>query len=517
MPRILNEKDLKFLSIKAQKETLLRKRAEDDIATYGEQYVAIIHSFREGIYLIEYHPPVPIDLPEEEQSRLLLTNGIVAACNDTIARLHGHQTGESLQGIRLSEWMSPEDPRSQKDMIEFIRSDYRMVDHESRAKDRDGNVRYLRVNTFGILENRRLIRVWGTELDITESREMEKNLRKALTELKGLKKRIEQESSFLQEELRSTHNFEEIIGESNALKDVLYKTEQVAPTDTTVMIQGETGTGKELVARAIHSLSRRRDRPLLKVNCANFNPHLMESELFGHEKGSFTGAVSTHMGRFEVADGSTIFLDEIGELPLELQSKLLRVLQDGEFERIGGSRTIKVDVRVLAATNRDLTKEVQEGRFREDLYYRLHVFPVTVPPLRERKEDIPLLVRHFLKQVSKKMGKLVNAVPRETMKELMDYPWPGNIRELQNVIEKSVITTRDTSLRIEFLSNIHSTSIPNISRLDGIERDHILRILKQNGWKIQGKQGVAAILGIHPSTLRFRMKKLGITRPEHNR
>jgi transcriptional regulator with GAF, ATPase, and Fis domain len=410
------------------------------------------------------------------------------------------------------EWLNPEDSHIKMDLLEFVRSGYRMVDYESCVKDRYGKVRYILESAFGIVEKGSIVRIWAAQLDITKSKEMEKNLRSALAELKGLKKRIEQESSFLQEELRSTHNFEEIIGESNALKDALFKTEQVAPTDAIVMIQGETGTGKELIARAIHSLSRRKDRPLLKVNCANFTPHLMESELFGHEKGSFTGAVNTHIGRFEVADGSTIFLDEIGELPFELQSKLLRVLQDGEFERIGGTRTIKVNVRVLAATNRDLSREVQEGRFREDLFYRLNVFPITVPPLRERKEDIPLLVRHFLKQCNKKMGKVVNAVPRETMKELMDYPWPGNIRELQNVIEKAVITTPDSSLRIEFLSKIHS-SLSHASRLEDVERDHIVRILKQNAWQVQGQRGAAAILGIHPNTLRFRMKKLGISKP----
>jgi PAS domain S-box-containing protein len=517
MPEVLDEKELEFLSLKAKKQASLRKRAEEDISSFGTHYSAIMHSFREGIYRIEYNPPVPISSPEDEQVRLLITDAIVTECNDTFASLYGYEKAEDIEGVRLTKFINPEDPQIIKANLTYIRSGYRVVDSEIYQKDRHGRMRYVLESAFGIVENGHLVRIWGTQLDVTEHKEMENTLRRALAELKILKKRIEQESSFLQEELRSTHNFEEIIGESNALKDVLYKTEQVAPTDATVMIQGETGTGKELIARAIHSLSRRKDRPLLKVNCANFNPHLMESELFGHEKGAFTGAVSTHMGRFEVADGSTIFLDEIGELPFELQSKLLRVLQDGEFERIGGTRTIKVDVRILAATNRDLSKEVQEGRCREDLYYRLHVFPITMPPLRERREDIPLLVRHFLKQVNKKMGKLVNTVPRETMKELMDYPWPGNIRELQNVIEKGVITTRDSILRVEFVTNMQSNSVPNVSRLEEVERDHILRILNQNAWQIKGKRGVAAILGIHPSTLRSRMKRLGITRPDLNR
>jgi transcriptional regulator with PAS, ATPase and Fis domain len=517
MPRDLNEKELKSLSLEAKKQASLRKRAEEDIASFGTYYTAIMHRFREGIYRIEFNPPIPVDIPEEEQARLLITNGIMAECNNTFASLFSYEKAEDIQGAMLTDFINPADPHIIRANLKYLRSGYRSVDYEICQKDRYGRVRYILESAFGIVEKGHIVRTWGTYLDITGHREMEKNLRSALAELKGLKKRIEQESSFLQEELRSTHNFEEIIGESKALKDVLYKTEQVASTDATVIIQGETGTGKELIARAIHSLSHRKDRPLLKVNCANFNPHLMESELFGHEKGSFTGAVNTHTGRFEVADGSTIFLDEIGELPFELQSKLLRVLQDGEFERIGGTRTIKVDVRVLAATNRDLSKEVQSGRFREDLFYRLHVFPITVPPLRERREDIPVLIRHFLKQYAKKMGKVVNTVPHETMKELTDYPWPGNIRELQNVIEKAVITTPDSTLRIGFLSKIPSSNISSVFSLEEVERDYILRVLEQTGWQISGNAGAAAILKIHPNTLCSRMKKLGITRPKHNR
>jgi PAS domain S-box-containing protein len=514
VPRVLKEKVLELLSLDVEKETLLCMMAVDDVSSVD---VSFFQSFREGVYRIDCDPPIAISIPEEEQARLMITNGIIAECNDTAARMYGYENAAESRGIRLIELLNPDDPHIKRANLKFIRSGYRMTDYENWEKDRYGKGRYFLHTALGIVANGHLVRIWGKKFDITEHKEMEKNLRRALAELKILKKRIEQESSFLQEELRSTHNFEEIIGESRALRDVLYKTEQVALTDATVMIQGETGTGKELIARAIHSLSRRKDRPLLKVNCANFNPHLMESELFGHEKGAFTGAVSMHMGRFEVADGSTIFLDEIGELSFELQSKLLRFLQDGEFERIGGTRTIKVDVRVLAATNRDLFREVQEGRFREDLFYRLNVFPVTIPSLRERREDIPFLVKHYLKQVNKKMGKLVNTVPRETMKELMDYPWPGNIRELQNVIEKAVITTRDSILRVEFVNKLHSSSVPNVSRLEDVERDHILRILKQNGWQVSGKRGIAAILGINPSTLRFRMKKLGITKPSFNR
>jgi len=515
MPRILSEQELKTLSLEAERETRLRKMAEDDMSGLGSHYSAFIHSFPEGIYRMELVPPISIDLPEEQQLDAIFSSGIVADCNDTLARMYGYEKGEMIRGAKVTEWTNVEDPYIRKVYLNIIRSGYRLADFETREKDREGRMHYFLNSVVGIVENGKILRTWGTQRDITERKEMEKSLRKALSELRTLKKRIEQESSFLQEELRGTHNFEEIIGESMALKQALYKSEQVAPTDATVIIQGETGTGKELIARAVHSISLRKGRPMLKVSCANFNPYLMESELFGHEKGAFTGAVNMHMGRFEVANGSTIFLDEIGEMPFGLQAKLLRVLQDGEFERLGGSRTIKVDVRVLAATNRELSKEVQEGRFREDLFYRLNVFPITLPPLRTRKEDIPLLVRYFLSRCNKKMGKQVDVVPRETMKDLMDYPWPGNIRELKNVIEQAVITTRDSTLRVDFLRNMYS-SARDLCRLEEVERDHILRVLRQNSWRIKGERGVAAVLGLNPSTLRSRMKKLGIKRPKHN-
>jgi len=515
MPRILNEKELKVLSLEAEREKLLRKMAEDDINGSGKHYSAFIHSFPEGIYRVENDPPIPIDAPEEEQLRAIFNNGVVAECNDSLARMYGYEKGEMIRGVKLTEWTNPEDAYIRNVYLNIIRSGYRLADFETREKDRNGKMHYFLNSVVGIIENGKIVRTWGTQRDITERKEMENNLRKALAELKILKRRIEHESSFLQEELRCTHNFEEIIGQSEALKHTLYKSEQVAPTDATVIIQGETGTGKELIARAIHSISLRKHRPLLKVSCANFNPHLMESELFGHEKGAFTGAMNMHTGRFEVANGSTIFLDEIGEMPFGLQAKLLRVLQDGEFERLGGTRTIKVDVRVLAATNRELSKEVKEGRFREDLFYRLNVFPIMLPSLRTRREDIPLLVRYFLNHCNKKMGKRVDTVPRETMKELMNYPWPGNIRELKNVIEQAVITARDSILRVDFLNKMHSHD-HDTSRLEEVERDHISQILKQNAWQIKGARGAAAILGLNPSTLRSRMKKLGITRPKRN-
>ena len=354
-----------------------------------------------------------------------------------------------------------------------------------------------------------------SHIDITDRKLTENDLRKAYTEIAGLKDQLEAESTYLQEEIKLERNFESIIGTSAAIKYVLYKVEQVAATDTTVLILGETGTGKELMARAIHNLSLHNARALVKVNCATLPSNLIESELFGHERGAFTGAQTRHIGRFEVAEGSTVFLDEIGELPLELQTKLLQVLQDGEFSRLGSTRTIRVDVRVIAATNRDLEAEVREGRFREDLFYRLNVFPITVPPLRDRMEDIPLLALFFTEKVSKGVGKSIEQIPQSVMKTLQDYPWPGNVRELQNVIERAVINSSGPKLRLaDDLTGPAHKEMPNHLRtLQDIEIDHITRVLEETGWRIEGPKGAAVILDINPSTLRTRMRKLGIKKP----
>jgi len=293
------------------------------------------------------------------------------------------------------------------------------------------------------------------------------------------------------------------------LKSLLVKVEQVASTDTTVLILGETGTGKELVARALHHASLRKNRPLVKVNCAALPAHLIESELFGHEKGAFTGAHTRRIGRFELADGATIFLDEIGELPLELQSKLLRVIQEGEFERLGDSRMRTVDVRVIAATNRNLKEEIRTARFRQDLFYRLNVYPLTVPPLRERPDDIPLLVESFAQKFSKKLGKQIDKIPQKTMNSFQQYAWPGNVRELENVVERAVISSHDAVLRVE-LPEISILPVQSNKTLEEVEREHILRVLKTKNWRISGSQGAAAVLGLHSNTLRSRMQKLGI-------
>jgi len=327
------------------------------------------------------------------------------------------------------------------------------------------------------------------------------------------KARLEAQNTYLQEEIQTQHNFEEIIGSSPAIKKVLKNVETVAPTDSTVLIAGETGTGKELIARAIHNLSRRKDRVLVKVNCAAIPAGLIESELFGHEKGAFTGALSRKLGRFELADGATIFLDEIGDLPLDLQAKLLRVLQEGEFERLGNSRTLKVNVRVIAATNRELEKLAQSGGFRHDLYYRLNVFPIQLPTLRERKEDIPLLVRHFVRTYATKMGKKIETIPQSIMQALQDYPWPGNIRELANVIERGVILTAGPILELgEWRAKGPTPVGGQIPTLEELEQQHIISVLDRTGWRVSGEKGAANLLGLKPTTLEDRMKKLGITR-----
>jgi PAS domain S-box-containing protein len=349
--------------------------------------------------------------------------------------------------------------------------------------------------------------------DITEQLRAQQGLESALREISSLREQLERENIYLQEEVRTASGFDEIIGTSDALKYVLHRIQQVADGDTTVLIEGETGVGKELVARAIHQRSPRRDRTLIKVNCAALPPSLIESELFGHERGAFTGAAQQRRGRFELADGGTLFLDEVAELPIELQPKLLRVLEDGGFQRVGGEKTLHVDVRVIAATNRSLTEEVREGRFREDLYYRLSVFPLTVPPLRERKEDIPLLVHHFVSVNSAAKGRGIDQIPPALMDALSEYAWPGNVRELQNVIERAVLTAPGPTLKLADRLESEAAAAPLAwdQTLEQVERVHILQVLARCDGKVAGSGGAAEILGVNPSTLRSRMKKLAVT------
>ncbi|HEV2690240.1 MAG TPA: sigma 54-interacting transcriptional regulator, partial [Bryobacteraceae bacterium] len=317
---------------------------------------------------------------------------------------------------------------------------------------------------------------------------------------------------YLQDEIRTERNFGEIVGDSLAFRRVLEQVETVAPTDASVLILGETGTGKELIARAIHDLSSRRERTFVKLNCAAIPTGLLESELFGHEKGAFTGAITQKPGRFELAHNGTLFLDEIGDIPLELQPKLLRALQEHEFERLGGTRTIKVDVRLVAATNRDLAQMIAERQFRTDLYYRLSVFPVALPPLRERTDDIPKLVRYFTQKYARRMNKRIEAIPTETMEALIHYPWPGNVRELENLIERAVILTRGATLQIPLGELRAAPDAGSPVTLEEAERDHIRRVLEQANWVVGGPNGAAARLGMKRTTLQSKMKKLGIAR-----
>jgi formate hydrogenlyase transcriptional activator len=338
----------------------------------------------------------------------------------------------------------------------------------------------------------------------------------AYKDIADLKDRLAKEKVYLEDEIRSELNFSEIIGKSPALRNVLKQVETVAPTDSTVLIYGETGTGKELIARAIHDRSKRRAGTFVKLNCAAIPTGLLESELFGHERGAFTGAISQRIGRFELANHGTIFLDEIGEIPLELQPKLLRVLQEREFERLGNSRTLRTDARLIAATNRDLEAMAEENKFRPDLYYRLNVFPVLVPALRDRPEDIPLLVRHFVEQFARQMNRDIDTIPAETMEALTRYSWPGNIRELQSLIERAVILSPGNVLKVPLQDLKHrsaSTITSSSQTLEETERSHILAVLEKTKWKLSGPNGAAERLGLNRSTLQFRMKKLGIVRP----
>jgi formate hydrogenlyase transcriptional activator len=356
------------------------------------------------------------------------------------------------------------------------------------------------------------LRLMGCSIDISVRKHADEQLRHALDEVRQLRDQLQRENEHLRREVKQFHGHSRIIGQSPAIRRVLAQVEQVAATGSTVLLLGETGTGKELFASAIHELSSRKNRAMIRMNCAAIPAPLVESELFGREKGAYTGAVSKQIGRFEMAHGSTLFLDEIGELPIDVQVKLLRVLQEKCIERLGNPKPISVDVRIIAATNKDLEKAVQEGKFREDLYYRLNVFPVTVPPLRERREDIPLLTWAFLEEFTTTVGKHVDAISQSTMDTLMRYSWPGNVRELRNVIERALILATDSELRVEIPNSANSKVAPSSSLVE-LERKYFLSILDKTGWRVRGKNGAAEILGLKPTTMASRMAKLGIRRP----
>ena len=433
--------------------------------------------------------------------------------SDRARILYGVRLDEPLNFERFMACLHPDD-RNRVDAA--VRSAFRLggeYREEYRVAYSGGGVRWLYVvGSCHINVQGQPARMMGASLDITERRDNEVRLRQALEEVQRLQAQLQQEIVYLRQEVKSIQGHGRIVGQSPAILRVLAQVEQVAPTHSSVLLLGETGTGKELFATAIHELSPRRDRAMVRVNCAAMPTALIESELFGREKGAYTGALARQIGRFEMANGSTIFLDEISELPPESQAKLLRVLQEREIERLGSPKPIKVDVRVIAATNRDLGKAVAEGRFREDLYYRLNVFPITAPPLRERLEDIPLLVWAFVEEFSKAMGKSVEAIGKASLRGLQQYPWPGNVRELRNTIERAMILTNGPTLRIDPPVAAATPVARGLATLAEIESEHILRVLESTQWRVRGAGGAAEILGLPPTTLESRMVKLGLRR-----
>jgi formate hydrogenlyase transcriptional activator len=415
--------------------------------------------------------------------------------------LFGLPWAEDFTLEKFLDTVHPEDREAVQGVINDAMRSGKETSTEFRIVRPDGTVRW--IASRGRRQsgkNGHPDRLMGVDTDVTGAKEVE-------LELKKLRERLQAETDYLREEIRVYGRFDEIVGQSTKLKKVFQRIEQVAPTDSTVLITGETGTGKELVSRAIHNLSRRSPRVMVKVDCASLPATLIESELFGREKGAYTGALTKQAGRFELADGSTLFLDEIGELSLELQAKLLRVLEDGQFERLGSPKTISVDVRVIAATHRDLAEKVKDGTFRQDLYYRLNVFPVQLPPLRERPEDIPSLVWSFVGEFEKQMGKKVDSIPKRVMDLLQNYSWPGNIRELRNVIEQAVIVSSGGQLYLDMPTGAGNIPSPTLKEA---ERQHIVSVLSKTDWRIKGPAGAARLLGMNSSTLYSAMRRLGI-------
>ena len=431
--------------------------------------------------------------------------------NRTVETLIGY-SAEELAGKHILDFIHPDD----RDQVAretgrvFTegtgRAEYRLLLKDGRTVPHIGNGARCRLDGEDHLV--------GLAVDVSALRETERQLEERMAEVNELRRRLELENLYLREEVKLVHRHGDINGDSPAIRAVLAQVEKVATTEASVLLLGETGTGKELLAQRIHDLSPRRGRPLIKVNCAALPPTLMESELFGREKGAYTGAVSREAGRFELADGSTLFLDEVGELSLDLQTKLLRVLQEGEYERVGSSRTRKVDVRIVAATNRDLAEAVREGDFRKDLFYRLNVFPIQVPPLRERREDIPLLVWAFVEELGRSTGRTIDRISQGAMERLQGYAWPGNVRELRNVVERSMILSHGGTLQIALPAAGESVSDQELT-LDEVQRRHIRRVLEMTSGRISGPGGAAELLGLKPTTLRSRMERLGLNPRAH--
>ena len=501
-----------------------RRRAEEALRRSEENYRMFVSQSSEGIFREDMDKPVSIDLPEDKLIHHVLYDSYMAECNDAQAAMYGLKSGQEFAGKRLTEILPPEDPHNIELTRDYIRSGFRILDRASHEVDVHGNPKVFLNSMIGIVENGMLVRTWGIQRDVTEKvkleesrRQAEEALRQNVAQLQEVKEelrlaneRLSEEKLYLEQAIDTELGFGEIIGRSQSLQEVMGKVAKVAPSNATVLLQGETGTGKELVARAIHRMSKRKDNSFVKLNCAAIPSGLLESELFGHEKGAFTGAIAKKVGRLELADGGTLFLDEIGEIPLELQPKLLRVLQDQEFERLGGTQTLKVDFRLVAATNRDLLKSVNLREFRSDLYYRLNVFPLRTPPLRERREDIPLLIEHFVRKYASRMNKSILSIPTKTMEILVQWAWPGNIRELENFVERSVILTPGLVLQVP-LSELHAEPEPGESvTLRDKERERILRALRDCHGQLGGLNGAAVRLGLKRTTLQSKLTQFGI-------
>lgn len=425
--------------------------------------------------------------------------GYIVAWNKKAEEIYEY-SHEEMKGKHILDFIdSPDRDKVDQTIQNVFKYGYDQVENIAITKS-GKKIPYLGSGKMIIVDGEEYL--LGFSIDISE-------LYSAREKIIELNTKLKAENFYLKDQLKKSGIKYDIVGESEAVKYMLFRVEQVAPTDASVLILGETGTGKELIARAIHKQSKRSDQPFIKVNCASIPENLIESELFGHEKGAFTNAIERRIGRFELANGGTIFLDEIGELPISLQPKLLHILQQGEFERIGSSKTIKTDVRVISATNKVLEDEINNGNFRSDLYYRLNVYPITLAPLRERKSDIAALVEYFTKFYSEKLNKPIKAISKKSIEQLLNYSWPGNIRELENVIERTIITSQNEILNVEDLTSKNSVSDGD-SSLEEIEKNHILSALIKTSWKIFGDNGAAAILKINPETLRSKIRKLGI-------
>lgn len=503
-----------------------RKQAEEDLRRSEESYRMFVSQSSEGIFREEMGTPASVDLPEDELVHRVLYDTCIVECNDALAAMYGLSSAKELQGKHWTEMMVPDDPQNLEMARQFVRSGFRVLDRESHEVDIHGNRKVFLNSMIGMVENGMLVRTWGIQREITETVKLEESRKKAeealrqnvaelqevTEELRLAKEKLAEEKLYLEEAIDTELGFGEIIGRSRALKEVMAKVAKVAPSDATVLLLGETGTGKELVARALHRMSDRNGNSFIKLNCAAIPSGLLESELFGHERGAFTGAVARKLGRLELADRGTLFLDEIGEIPLSLQPKLLRVLQDLEFERLGGTQTLKVNFRLLAATNRDLLQSVKAHEFRSDLYYRLNVFPIYLPPLRERREDIRALVEHFVRKFADRMRRSITSIPTKAMEALVRWNWPGNIRELENFIERSVILTPGSVLQAplsELQTDFDLGNGSNVS-LVSEERERILRALRDCHGQLGGPDGAAARLGLKRTTLQSKLDHLGI-------